>query len=131
MTARDRLDDLSQKITMFKMQNQGKLPEQAQSNVALVSSLQQNVATENEALSRATNEKMMQDSRLSELQNNFAFYSQRTEDTVMVGGGPGQMSAWSKTNASSNWSAACVRSAEQPLRSAQGIQGRLPARSRP
>jgi uncharacterized protein involved in exopolysaccharide biosynthesis len=91
-TARDRLDDLSQKITKFKMQNQGKLPEQAQSNVALVSSLQQNVATENEALSRATNEKMMQDSRLSELQNNFAFYSQRTEDTVMVGGGPGQMS---------------------------------------
>jgi succinoglycan biosynthesis transport protein ExoP len=91
-TAKDHLDDLSQKITKFKMQNQGKLPEEAASNVAMVNSLQQNVATESEALSRATNEKMMQDSRLTELQNNFAFYSQRSEDTVMVGGSPGQMS---------------------------------------
>ncbi|MDR3702968.1 MAG: hypothetical protein P4L56_25200 [Candidatus Sulfopaludibacter sp.] len=91
-TASDRLNDLSQKITKFKIQNQGKLPEQAQANVAMVSSLQQAVATDNEALNRASNEKLMQESRLSELQNSFAFYSQRTEDTIMTGGGPGQMS---------------------------------------
>jgi succinoglycan biosynthesis transport protein ExoP len=91
-TASDRLNELSQKITKFKMQNQGKLPEQAESNVAMVSSLQQAVATDNEALSRASNEKMMQESRLNELQNSFAFYSQRTEDTIMTGGTPGQIS---------------------------------------
>ena len=90
-TAADKLNDLSQKITKFKMENQGKLPEQAASNVAMVNSLQQNVGTESEALSRATNEKLMQESRLSELQNNFAFYSQRAEDTVMMGGSAGQM----------------------------------------
>jgi polysaccharide biosynthesis transport protein len=52
-TASDRLNDLSQKITKFKMENQGKLPEQAAANVAMVNSLQQNLATESEALSRA------------------------------------------------------------------------------
>jgi uncharacterized protein involved in exopolysaccharide biosynthesis len=58
----------------------------------MMNSLQQAVATDNEALNRASNEKLMQESRLSELQNSFAFYSQRTEDTIMTGGGPGQMS---------------------------------------
>ncbi len=91
-SASDRLNDLSQKITKFKMQNQGKLPEQTEANVTMVNSLQQAVATDNEALNRASNEKLMQESRLSELQNSFAFYSQRTEDTIMTGGGPGQMS---------------------------------------
>ncbi len=92
-TASDHLNDLSQKITRFKMQNQGKLPEQTQANVTMVNSLQQAVATDNEALNRDSNEKLMQESRLTDLQNNFAFYSQRTEDTIMTGGGaPGQMS---------------------------------------
>ena len=90
--ATDRLNDLSQKITKFKVQNQGKLPEQTQANVTMVTSLQQAVANENEALNRDSNEKLMQESRLTDLQNNFAFYSQRTEDTIMTGGGPGQMS---------------------------------------
>ncbi len=91
-TAKDRLDDLSQKIVRFKMENQGKLPEQAQSNMAMVGSLQQAVATENEGITRATNQKLMLGTQLNGLQNDLAFQSQHIEDTVMMGGGPGQMS---------------------------------------
>lgn len=91
-TAKDHLDDLSQKIATFKMENQGKLPEQAQSNMAMVASLQQAVATESEAITRATNQKLMLESQRNGLQNDLAFQSQHIEDTVMMGGGPGQMS---------------------------------------
>jgi succinoglycan biosynthesis transport protein ExoP len=90
-TATDRMNDLSQKITKFRMENAGKLPEQAQANVAMVNSLQQALATENEGINRATNQKMMQENQLSGLQNDYAFQSQHLEDTVLTGGS-GQMS---------------------------------------
>jgi len=85
-TATERMNDLSQKITKFRMENAGKLPEQAQSNVTMVNSLQQALATENEAINRATNQKMMQENQLSGLQNDYAFQSQNLEDTVLTGG---------------------------------------------
>jgi polysaccharide chain length determinant protein (PEP-CTERM system associated) len=85
-TATERMNDLSQKITKFRMENAGKLPEQAQSNVTMVNSLQQALATENEAINRATNQKMMQENQLSGLQNDYAFQSQHLEDTVLTGG---------------------------------------------
>ncbi|SPE22577.1 Lipopolysaccharide biosynthesis [Candidatus Sulfopaludibacter sp. SbA3] len=91
-TAADHLNELSQKITKFKMENQGKLPEQAQANVAMVNSLQQAVATENEGLNRTTNERMMKESQINGLQNELAYQSQHVEDTVLTGGGPGQLS---------------------------------------
>jgi succinoglycan biosynthesis transport protein ExoP len=91
-SAQTKLNDLSQKITKFKIENQGKLPEQATANVAMVNSLQQAVSTEGEALSRLTNQKMMQDSQLAGLQNDYSFQSQHLEDTVLTGGGPGQVS---------------------------------------
>jgi polysaccharide biosynthesis transport protein len=97
-TASDRLNDLSQKITKFKMENQGKLPEQAAANVAMVNSLQQNLATESEALSRASSQKMMLESQLSGLQDSMAFYSQRSEDTVFMGGSAGSMGSMSVKN---------------------------------
>jgi polysaccharide biosynthesis transport protein len=89
-TASDRMNDLSQKITKFKMENAGKLPEQAQSNIAMVNSLQQALATENEGINRATNQKLMQENQLSGLQNDYAFQAQHLEDTV-TSGGSGQM----------------------------------------
>lgn len=97
-TASERLNDLSQKITKFKMENQGKLPEQAASNVAMVTSLQNNMATESEALSRATSQKMMLENQLSGLQDSMAFYSQRSEDTVFMGGSPGSAGQMSVKN---------------------------------
>jgi len=89
-TATDRMNNLSQKITKFRMENAGKLPEQAQANVTMVNSLQQAIATENEGINRATNQKMMQENQLSGLQNDYAFQSQHLEDTIP--GGPGQIS---------------------------------------
>jgi len=56
----------------------------------MVNSLQQAIATENEGINRATNQKMMQENQLSGLQNDYAFQSQHLEDTIP--GGPGQIS---------------------------------------
>lgn len=86
-SAADKMNELSQKITKFKIDNQGKLPEQAQANITMMNSLQQQLSTEAEGLNRATNEKLMQESHLNGLQNDLAFQSQRLEDTVLSGGG--------------------------------------------
>ena len=88
-TATDRLNALSEKITKFKLANQGRLPEQAQANIAMVTSLQQAIATESEGLNRATNQKLMLENQLTGLQNDLAFQAQHVEDTVLTGGGGG------------------------------------------
>ncbi|HWC99205.1 MAG TPA: hypothetical protein VG456_20745 [Candidatus Sulfopaludibacter sp.] len=89
-TASDRMNKLSSEITKFRMLNPGKLPEQASANATMISSLQQAIATENEGLNRATNQKLMEENQLAGLQNDLAFQSQHLEDTVMTGGSPGQ-----------------------------------------
>lgn len=88
-TAKDRLDDLSAKITKFKMENAGRLPEQATSNATGLNSLQMQVAQFNESLNRAQATKLQLETALSNLQSEVTYYSSRAEDIQTM---PGQTS---------------------------------------
>ena len=61
--ARDRMDKLEFEITKFKAQNLGRLPEQFQSNVAQLQSLQMQLANANESL-RQLKEQASDEARL-------------------------------------------------------------------
>jgi len=84
--AKDRLDETSAKLTRFRAENPGRLPEQAAANSQMVNSLQQQAATYSEALSRAISQKMMLETELHGLQEDLTFYSTHGEDVVMPGG---------------------------------------------
>ncbi len=89
-TAKTRLDDLSTKITKFKMENAGRLPEQANANITALNSFQMQMGQVSEALNRAQANKVQLETQLNNLQSEVAFYSSRTEDVQTL---PGQTSA--------------------------------------
>jgi succinoglycan biosynthesis transport protein ExoP len=80
--AKEELTRLEAEITKFKSENQGRLPEQLQSNITNLNSLQMQLASTNEALNRNQQEKMMLETQLQNLRNNANYYQANLEESV-------------------------------------------------
>ena len=86
-SSKEELDRLDGDITKFKMENQGRLPEQLQSNITNLNSLQMQLAQANEALNRNQQEKMLLETQLQNLRNQASYFQGNLEDLV-AGSGP-------------------------------------------
>jgi polysaccharide biosynthesis transport protein len=78
--AKEKMDRLDAEITQFKTQNQGHLPEQYQSNLATLTSLQQQLGALNEGLNRNQEEKMLMQTQLQNYKNQVAYYKANLEE---------------------------------------------------
>jgi polysaccharide chain length determinant protein (PEP-CTERM system associated) len=78
--AKQKMDALDAEITSFKTENQGHLPEQYQSNVATLNSLQQQVSALNEALNRNQEEKMIMQTQLQNYKTQLDYYNTNLEE---------------------------------------------------
>ena len=67
--AKERMDSLESEITRFRAQNQGILPEQFQSNVQAMNTLEMNLQSLNDQLGRLQSDKMILDTRLNTLRH--------------------------------------------------------------
>src|SRR5579862_9011942 len=70
--AKAKLDLTDEQLNKFRAENAGRLPEQSNSNMAQMASLQQRLATINESLNRAQQERVLDEERLSTLQSRMA-----------------------------------------------------------
>ena len=78
--AKENLDRLDAEITRFKAENQGKLPEQFQANVASLNSVQQQLAVLNEALSNNQQEKMLMETQLQNLNTQLNYFKANSSE---------------------------------------------------
>ncbi|HEV2447051.1 MAG TPA: hypothetical protein VGS58_14065, partial [Candidatus Sulfopaludibacter sp.] len=85
--ATDRLNEASGRLTKFKQDNAGRLPEQANANLAALSNLQIQLTQANDGVNRAQASKVQLETSLANLQSEVTFYSTRTEDVQTL---PGQ-----------------------------------------
>jgi succinoglycan biosynthesis transport protein ExoP len=74
-TAKATLDQLTEQLTKFRIENSGKLPEQSQLNIAQLTSLQQQASTINDGLNRLAQEKVQLDTHLQTLQGQMELVS--------------------------------------------------------
>jgi polysaccharide chain length determinant protein (PEP-CTERM system associated) len=81
-SAKEELDRLDAEITKFKTENQGRLPEQLQSNMASLNSLQMQMGQLNEALNRNQQEKMMLETNLQNLHSQANYLQANAEELV-------------------------------------------------
>jgi polysaccharide chain length determinant protein (PEP-CTERM system associated) len=63
-SSKKNLDELENRLTQFRIQNSGRLPEQLQPNLATLRTLEQQLAGVNEAVSRIGQEKLLLESQL-------------------------------------------------------------------
>ena len=87
--AKQHLEDLDQKLTQFKVTNQGKLPDQFQANVQAENAAEAEAARMADTLSQAQARKVMLEQSLQNLIADQNFYVQHGEDVVNSGGGGG------------------------------------------
>ena len=80
--ALDDLNRLDDEVTKFKLANAGRLPEQLQSNLQAVNSLETQLAMSNEAISRIAQEKMMLETQLANQKTEAAFISSNLEQNA-------------------------------------------------
>ena len=80
--ASENLERLDGDITQFKTENQGRLPEQLQSNLQTLNALQLQLASVNEAINRNGQEKLMLETQLQNLNNQSSFILANMEETV-------------------------------------------------
>jgi len=73
-SAKDNMDRLDQEITRFRTENQGRLPEQYQANLATLNSLQQQLSSLNETLNRNQQEKMLLETQLQNYRTQLNYY---------------------------------------------------------
>jgi polysaccharide chain length determinant protein (PEP-CTERM system associated) len=71
-TAKKELESIEQQLAEFRMQNQGRLPEQMAANMNQISALNQNVANLNAAINRVNQEKLLMESQLRILRDTIA-----------------------------------------------------------
>ena len=83
--AKQHLDDLDEKLTQFKLANQGRLPEQFQSNVQAENAAEAEAGRMADALSQAQARKVMLEQSLQNLIADQNFYAQHGEDVVPSG----------------------------------------------
>ena len=84
--SKGKMDALENQISQFKAQNMGRLPEQFQSNVAQLQSLQMQLGNTNEALSRLQQSKMQLETQLQNATTQMNYYQSMIEEQVQVGG---------------------------------------------
>jgi polysaccharide chain length determinant protein (PEP-CTERM system associated) len=84
--AKERMDDLEQKLMRFKSENMGRLPEQFQANVAQLNTYQMMVSQANESVSRLQQTKLQLETQLQNNNTNLNYYNSIAEDQVTVGG---------------------------------------------
>jgi protein tyrosine kinase modulator len=80
--AKTYLDRLDHDITQFRIENQGRLPEQIDSNLATMTALHAQLASVTEALNRNSQEKMMLETQLQNFRNQLNFYAGSLEETT-------------------------------------------------
>ena len=85
-TARDKMAKLEGDITNFKAQNLGRLPEQFQSNVAQLQSLQMQLSNANESLSRNQQQKLQLETQLQNYNTQVNYYNALAEDSITIAG---------------------------------------------
>jgi polysaccharide chain length determinant protein (PEP-CTERM system associated) len=81
-SAKENMDRLDQEITKFRTENQGRLPEQYQANLATLNSSQQQLSSLNEALNRNQQEKMLLETQLQNYRTQLNYYKSNLEETV-------------------------------------------------
>jgi succinoglycan biosynthesis transport protein ExoP len=84
--ARDKMDKLETEISKFKGENLGRLPEQFQSNVAQLQSLQMQLSNANESLSRNQQQKLQLETSHQNYNTQLNYYTSLSEDTVTIAG---------------------------------------------
>jgi uncharacterized protein involved in exopolysaccharide biosynthesis len=84
--AKQQMDELEQKVTKFKQDNMGRLPEQFQANVAQLNTYQMMVSQANESVSRLQQTKLQLETQLQNNNTNLNYYNSIAEDQVTVGG---------------------------------------------
>lgn len=85
--AKEKMDNLEASITKFKMENQGHLPEQAQSNAQALQMEQMTLMNLESNISRVGEERMMLETQIQNNKENQLYYNQRSTETV-AGAGP-------------------------------------------
>src|SRR5262249_53740061 len=84
--AKDKMDSIEGQIAQFKAANMGRLPEQFQSNVAQLNSLNMQLGNTNEALSRLQQQKMQLETQVGNANTQMNYYKALIEEQVEIGG---------------------------------------------
>lgn len=80
--AKNNIDRLDAEIARFKVENAGRLPDQLQANLQAVNTLEMRLQSVNESISRDTQDKMMLETQLQNLQQESTFVGANLEQTV-------------------------------------------------
>jgi uncharacterized protein involved in exopolysaccharide biosynthesis len=99
-TAQDRLNQLEAQITKFKLENQGKLPEEFASNTTMLNSLQLNNSDLASQLQRAIDMKTNLETQLNGQMATVRYYQDNSED--LIPGNSIQMSVQNQNLISTN-----------------------------
>ncbi len=83
--AKQQLEDLDQKLTQFKVANQGRLPDQVQANVQAENAAEAEAGRMADSLSQAQARKVMLEQSLQNLIADQNFYTQHAEDVLPSG----------------------------------------------
>jgi uncharacterized protein involved in exopolysaccharide biosynthesis len=82
-SAKKNLDQLEQRVTEFRIKNNGRLPEQVPQNVQQMGALEARITGINTSQSRVAQERMMLESQLSIAKDRLAAIREITPETVM------------------------------------------------
>jgi succinoglycan biosynthesis transport protein ExoP len=85
--AKDKMDALEAQISRFRSENINRLPEQFGANVAQLNSLQMQLNSTNEAISRLEQQKMQLETQLGNVTTQKTYYESLIEEQVQIGGG--------------------------------------------
>jgi len=80
--AKEKMDTASAAITKFQVENQGRLPEQAQSNASAMQIAQMHLLNLSQSLNRAQQERTMLETQLSTLRDKQTFAEANVERTI-------------------------------------------------
>jgi uncharacterized protein involved in exopolysaccharide biosynthesis len=79
--AKASLDRLDKEVTQFRIENNGRLPEQLNSNLSFLNSLESQLANVTESINRNSQEKMALETQLQNLRSQMAFYAELRNET--------------------------------------------------
>ncbi len=80
--AKEKLDGLEVQMTRFKLENRGKLPEEFQTNVQNMNTLELRLGAVEDAISRDTQDRLILESNLQTVKSNQNFAANNLETTV-------------------------------------------------
>ena len=81
-TAKDKIDQLDAEMTRFKTENAGRLPDQLQSNLQAVNTLELQQQSLNESINRDAQDKMMLETQIQNLEHESTFVGSNLEQTA-------------------------------------------------